>query len=59
MAIDHVNRHLYFTNIGWGGDGGWFHNVELIHLDDPMKRKILVTEGFDKPRDIAIDIDAG
>lgn len=54
IAVDWVNRYLYFTNYGWESHERTFARIEMIRLDG-TDRKVIIHEGLDKPRDIVID----
>lgn len=47
IAIDWVARSLYWTDLENG-------NIEVIKLDG-SSRKILINEGLDEPRALAVD----
>ena len=59
LCIDYVNRHLYFTNMGWYSSTSPYHQVEMVDLRDAGKRKVLTSSLLEKPRDILIDLHYG
>ena len=63
LAVDYVNRRLYYTNLGRATVNGeiysW-HKVETIGLDEQsVKVRTIVSSHADRPRAIAVDSSAG
>jgi len=61
MALDYVNRRLYYTNVGSvkvDQDTYSWHKVETIRLDPSVttpKIRTIVSSHADRPRAIAVD----
>jgi len=57
LALDHVNRRLYYTNIGSvtvGSEVYSWHKIETVRVDSyPVKIRTIVTNA-DRPRAIAL-----
>ena len=67
LALDHVNRRLYYTNIGSvtvGSDVYSWHKIETVRVDPQLSVKVLtmvrtIVTNADRPRAIAVDASAG
>ena len=59
LAIDYIDRRLYYSNMGHVSLGGvdyTWHKIEMASLSDANNRRTIV-EVADKPRALHIDND--